>query len=363
MNRSSTLLASLLVMFCLAAAPIYANPLQALQSAGHLEVAATLAPEGEVVPGQRLSLTLEIATDRWFTGGTRISIPEVPGLVILQTEQFASNASESRDGQTWVIQRWTLDVYPQRAGEFDIPGIKLRIKVNTEEEGDVAGELYSPSTGFSAVIPPALSKAESWVAAPEFSVSQQFDRELNDLQVGDAFTRELRFGASDVLAMMLPGFEPQKVPGLAVYPSPPTLQNNNNRGISSASRKQRISYVVEAQGSYQLPAQDYFWWDTKTGRLQLLSLPATEFTVGKGVTAHSRDDQGTQGRTVLAIVAGLLLLAACAWVLRTYVERLPGARIVQWYASTKSLLWQLRQPALPQQLNPENNAGDKKASR
>ena len=50
----------------------------------------------------------------WFTGGTRIRLPEVPGLVILQTEQFASNASERRGDQNWVLQRWTLDVYAQR---------------------------------------------------------------------------------------------------------------------------------------------------------------------------------------------------------------------------------------------------------
>jgi len=51
------------------------------------------------VPGQKVTLTLEIATDRWFAGGTRIGIPEVPGLVILQTEQFASNASETHNGR------------------------------------------------------------------------------------------------------------------------------------------------------------------------------------------------------------------------------------------------------------------------
>ena len=357
-RKRKGLLLCLGLLLTWAAAPVVANPLRELQAAGHLEVTAKLTPEGEVVPGQRLSLTLKIATDRWFTGGTRISIPEVPALVILQTEQFATNASETRGDQTWVVQSWTLDVYPQRAGEFNIPGILMRLKVNAAEAGDIAGELESPPTRFSATIPAALAGIAQWVAAPEFSVSQQFDRDLNDLQVGDAFTRELRFTASDVMAMMLPEFEPQKVSGLAVYPSPPTLENNSNRGASSATRSQQISYVVEAQGHYQLPAQEYFWWETRSAKLQLLSLPAITFTVGDGVSVNTGEKPVIDGHILLRITAGLLLLATGGWLLHSYLSRGRGKRIAQWFTRTRTRLRQLRQPALPQQLNPGSNAGE-----
>ena len=113
MNRVKALL-HLATLLCLLVPPVAATTLEELQAQGHLQVSASIRPDGTLVPGQKLSLVLEVATDRWFSGGTRISIPEVPGLVILQTEQFASNASEVRGGQSWVVQRWTLDVYPQR---------------------------------------------------------------------------------------------------------------------------------------------------------------------------------------------------------------------------------------------------------
>ena len=119
-----------------------------LLAAGRLQVDSRLTPTDKLVPGQRARLTLKIATDRWFAGGTRIAIPEVPGLVILQVEQFASNASENRGGTSWVVQRWTLDVYPQRAGDFRIPPITLSARVNTED-GDVEGELQAPAVLFT----------------------------------------------------------------------------------------------------------------------------------------------------------------------------------------------------------------------
>ena len=117
----------LLLIFCLtlaAALPARGEgDLQALVDAGQLSISSSLASEGLLVPGQRAQLEIKIATSTWFAGGTRIRIPEVPGLVILQTEAFAANASEMRDGETWVVQRWNLDVYPQSEGDFTVPAL------------------------------------------------------------------------------------------------------------------------------------------------------------------------------------------------------------------------------------------------
>ena len=264
---------------------------QQLLAAGQLEVEAGMTTGGALVPGRKLTLGITLATDRWFSGGTRISLPEVPGLVIVQSEQFAANASERRGDQDWVLQRWALDVYPQREGEFTIPPLALRVKVNAGDAGDVEGALSSPPVSFTVTLPAALAAVTQWVAAPEFSVSQRFDRSLEGLQVGDAFEREIVFEASDVLAMMLPTYTAQGLPGLAAYPAPPVLDQSSNRGLSRASRTERISYVVQAQGQYQLPAADFFWWDTSRDELQVLSLPATTISVGSGAatvvgTAH-----------------------------------------------------------------------------
>jgi hypothetical protein len=153
------------------------------------------------------------------------------------------------------------------------------------------------------------------VASPAFEVRQGFDRPLEALQVGDAFELEVIFEAEDVLAMMLPAFTPEKLPGLAAYPSPPVLDNSSNRGQARASRTQRISYVVEAQGQYLLPARDYFWWDTGSKQLQLLSLPATEITVGTGIAPTKRPSLNITPRQLLALAVSharaCITLAAC----------------------------------------------------
>lgn len=353
---------TVVVLSALRAAPAAADSglsIADLVAAGRLEISASLSPAQDIVPGQKTTLTLVIATDRWFSGGTRIIPPEVPGLVILQTEQFASNASERRGNQSWVIQRWTLDVYPQRAGNFTIPSVQARLQVNAGSDQNVEGIVDSKPLAFTATVPAALAGVDKWVAAPDFSVQQRFDRDLDTLQVGDAFERVVEFSATDLMAMMLPSLSATKIPGLAAYPYPPALDNSNNRGESRATRTERISYVVEAEGRYQLPVLDFYWWDTTRGRLEVLSLAAIEFSVGAAATATAGEPGfALSKRQLLTAGGGLLLCALLTWLAWRFLPGLPIARLRRAVAAGLQQLRELRKPALPQQLNPGSNAGE-----
>ena len=358
---------SLCRRLCLLLAIPWAMPGQAatveeLQAQGRLSIDASIGPTEGAVARQKLALVVEIATDSWFSGGTRLTLPEVPGLVIMQTEQFASNASETRNSRPWVVQRWTLDVYPQRAGEFTIPPIAATVRVNNEA-GDVEGQLQSPATRFSAYLPPGLQADQHWVAAPSFSVTQSFDRGLQGLKVGDAFEREVRFEASDVMAMMLPELSPGEHPGLGIYPSPPKLENTSNRGAVSALRKQRVSYVVEREGEYRLPAQEFFWWDTSRQELQIVRLEETLLSASGGAGKRKFTVDPRERQMLLLLAAGLLILGAATLLTWKYFPRsLPGYLAGQLSAAGEK--WRgWRSPALPAELNPGNSAEVRKASR
>ena len=338
------------------------SPLEPLLASGALTIDTRLDEQGTLVPGQRAKMIVEIATNTWFTGGTRIRLPEVAGLVILQTDQFAANASESRGGQSWVIERWTIDIYPQQAGDFRVPPLALSIKVNGGELGNLEGEAESPALEFSVSLPDALEQADFWVASSNYSVRQTLDRETNNLQPGDAFERRIEFKADDVLAMMLPAVEIQRTDGLAAYPAPPELENSNNRGQSSGSRVQSISYVAEKPGDYLIPARDFFWWDTRSETLQVVSIPAVEVHVGGTADATSntsdRKARSIPWKLLGWILSGLAIVAIGGALLWRY-------RPWQWLTPLLApcrALWQslldLRKPALPQRLNPDSSAGD-----
>lgn len=344
------------VTLCL---PAQAASVADLSAEGRLQVRSWLEPAEDIVPGQQIKLILEIATDSWFTGGTRIRIPEVPGLVILQTDNFASNSSEQRNGQTWVVQRWSLEVYPQRDGNFTLPPVTAQIKVNDGTGATVEGAITGPALRFSSTRPESLARVEHWVAAPGFTVSQSFDQALEGLQVGDAFEREIVFKANEVMAMMLPTFAEDTISGLTAYPDPPELDNASNRGSIVATRRQRLTYIVEAEGEYQLPAQDYFWWDTRTGELQLLSLPTVVILAGLSPpeTGGDKPPAKISPRTLIISICAIALLAALIGFVRKLPLNAAFARISAGYRFLREWWRKLRSPALSTKLNPGNSAG------
>ncbi|RLQ21823.1 hypothetical protein DWB85_11090 [Seongchinamella sediminis] len=335
-----------------------ASPLDTLLENGSLSIDSRLQHDGALVPGQYARMVIEIGTSTWFTGGTRIRLPEVPGLVILQTEQFAANASETRDGTTWVLQRWTIDLYPQRPGEFRVPAMELSLQVNGGDLGNISGSATSPPLAFSVSLPAALEQAEFWVASPDYTVTQTVDRELDRLEPGDAFERRITFRAEDVPAMMLPALNADGQDGLAAYPAPPVLDNSSNRGQRVASREQSISYVAEQPGRYVLPAEEFFWWDTRDETLKVLSIPALEVTVTGQAAAPVESSSPLPWRTLaLAALAPLVVMA----VLRLLLRHRPWQRLA-FLRKPLHKLWRvllsLRQPALPRRLNPDSSAGD-----
>lgn len=304
-----------LFALCLLLAVSHAVPaasLQTLLEQDHLRLQTWLEPADSVVVGQEVRLVVEVATRRWFAGGTQIRHPEVANLVILQRDNFATNLSRQESGQTWVVQQWRLELYPQAAGMFRIPSLQLELAVNDASAGIVRGQLMSEALQFSAAVPGLMSTTSHWLAAPQFSVEQNFDRELAGLQPGDALTRTITLEAIELNSMMLPAFEEAPQPGLASYPSNPRLQDRSNRGAAAARRIEEISYVIEKAGQYQLPEKNYYWWNTATQSAEIATLAA--ITIDAGVAPSTKAETRVTP-TLSAFPFQWLLLAPLAGLL------------------------------------------------
>ncbi|MEM1110798.1 MAG: hypothetical protein AAGI11_02725 [Pseudomonadota bacterium] len=329
---------------------------QELLARGDLALTTSVEPAAGAVPGQRMRLIIEIATPRWFSGGTRITPPEVPGLVVVQTNAFAVNASERRAGSTWVVQRWSLDLFPQREGRFDIPPVRLQISVNAPD-GEVSGELNTQALSFNVQLPGALAGLDSWVATPRLRVEQTLDREAQSLTVGDALTRQVSFTADDVLAMMLPAFVPDNLPGLRAYTEPPAVKDRSDRGTMRAMRTEQISYIAEQAGTYVLPAQDFHWWNTETRALSLVSLPAVEVSVSAGAEPTT-NRQAVSVRELATYVSTALISGFLIWALWRLLPGIRRAsmkferRLEHAAAVAVKRYRALRTPGLPTRLNP-----------
>ena len=259
---------------------VIAMPMQAsliaVMEQDNLRINNWLDPVEELVTGQQISLQIEISTALKWQGGTTIDHVEIKDAIVLQREKFSVNSVRNEEGKSWLVQLWTLVIYPQSTGDYYLPEIAVNVAVVDNDGNTAAGQIKTPKLGFSVLTNPNIDNAE-WIATPSFSIEESFDHSLEDIKAGDAIARTLVFNAKDLPAMMLPSMALEKLSGIATYSQPPKLVDKVNRGDYLAQRTEVHTYVIETSGDYLLPEQVYYWWNTQTKSLEKIVLP--EYTL------------------------------------------------------------------------------------
>ena len=187
---------------------VSATTLKELYQADKLRISAWIDPGENIIARQQVKLQIEVATDKWFSGGTRIGIFEIKDAILLQRENFALNSSRNENNASWTVQQWTLVVYPQRGGVFEIPAIPVQLSIAGENLESIVGELHTEPFSFTASLPEPMFQGmlekTSWIVTSRFRINERFDKTYHDLKPGDAIVRSINMSAIDLPAMMLP---------------------------------------------------------------------------------------------------------------------------------------------------------------
>ena len=325
--------AVLMVCVCVS---VSADTIAQLQQEDKLRIKAWLEPEENIIARQQVNLQIEVATDKWFSGGTRIGRFEIKDAIVMQREKFALNSTRSDGDRSWTVQQWTLVIYPQRDGLFEIPAIPLQLSVAGDGTESIIGEANTQPMSFEAIIPEQLiseliQDKKTWLASNRFEVEDSFDKKTEELAAGDALIRTITFSADNLPAMMLPEVEVESLGGIAVYRKPPQLTDKVNRGDYIAERTEVITYVFEKAGEYLLPKQIYYWWNLETQSLEAIELeerPLKISGMGNGVDSVQQTSTLAERNRLAELIplfkiAGVVLLVViAAWfVMRKFVKR------------------------------------------
>jgi len=326
------MLAVLLLFVCVSAS---ADTVAQLQQEDRLRIKAWIEPEENIIARQQIYLQIEVATDKWFSSGTRIGRFEIKDAIVMQREKFAVNSTRSDGDKSWTVQQWTLVVYPQREGQFKIPAIPLQMSIAGDGIESIVGEANTQPISFEAMIPQQIiselmQDKKSWLASNRFEVEDSFDKNTEELAPGDALIRTITFSADNLPAMMLPEIEIENIEGIAVYRKPPQLVDKVNRGEYIAERTEVITYVFEKAGEYLLPKQIYHWWNLETQALEAIELEEQALKIsGTGNATNPAQQTSTLAeRNRLAellplfkIAGVILLLVIAAWfVIRKFAK-------------------------------------------
>lgn len=260
---------------------------------------------------EQIILYVEVATPRWFTGGTRIESVEIPNVIAKQRNQLATNYTERKGGQTWSRQRWEITLYPVKSGAYKVPSLAVNVQVSAPDGSNVAGTLYTQPLTFDVSLPSGLlSEDTPWFTATSVDVKQEWVQSSEDLKVGDAITRKVTVNAQDSLSVLLPNLlKSDSSPYFQAYPQPHRLDDTQTRGDYQSSRVEETVYVIQQGGDFKLPEHQFQWWNAKTNKLETVTLAGKLFharhTPASFVKANARSLVNVFVVVVIVLVAFL----------------------------------------------------------
>lgn len=334
-NRYLGLLLGLLLL--LAVFPVWSQSIDANEKAEPVKafIRAQLLPEAGV-RGQKRVLQINIYTRYWFKRVPKMPPLNIVDAVVIQPKGFGVNFTEPHHGVNYNVQTQEYQLFPQRQGVFVIPALLVNFAVQRELGPEEVSLETEPLYMVAKPLAPEQARvlvAKNLTLQQRYAPMQNQSSERNSEQptvtvlLGQLFDRQIELRAESSLAMLINPFAEGSlvrdergvaytaIDGGRRYREVLSVKDDNNRGQTTASRKERWRYVFDRSGEFFIPAVSVNWFDTDSQSWQQASLPQLRVSV-------VASDGATQWW--LGWGFALLSLIAVAYYVRTHLCRLAG---------------------------------------
>jgi len=283
------------------------------------DVTISIQRDKETWAGQQVTVNLDLKTTGFSFSNSHFNLPEVSGAFLMQTDTTTIKFSENIDDETWQVIRYPLALYPQKAGQVEIPSIAVRFNTSAGfGSTEKAFEFQTEPLQLTVKLPPGVKEGELLVTTTSFELDHDWQPQSGTAQTGDAFTLTVSRRASDISAMLLPPIPVFRTEGLAAYPQPPEVNDKTNRGDLTGERIDSIIWVAEKPGSYVIPGIRFQWWDPDNRELKQQIVPGLNLDILPSptdeISADTIDKPGESGSDYLWFLIVLFAASASAFL-------------------------------------------------
>ncbi|MEN8174682.1 MAG: hypothetical protein ABFS23_02890 [Pseudomonadota bacterium] len=252
-------------------------------ASGEVVLRTAVTPEQAWV-GQRVVLSIDVLGDTGWAQITRMDDIDLPGAYVMRTDSQASRLQETIEGIAYTGQRYKLSIYPQVAGAVEVPAIPLEVTTKTwgSDEADGVTQMTTSPVTFTSRIPPGAEDVRGLITTSRLTASQEWAPSDEAPAVGDALKRIVTLQAEDVSGMAFTPLQHKDIPGVAIYPGEPSVNDSTNRGRLSGKRTEVATFVFEKAGEVRIPDIELVWWNVTESKLERAQLPGRLLEVAAG---------------------------------------------------------------------------------
>ena len=196
------------------------------------------------------------------------------------------NYEAIRNGVRYGVIERTYAIFPQTSGELTIEPLRFEARLAAPRRsffdplgGGQLKRVRSRPLTVKVKPLPAGADAASWLPAEQVLVKQEWSQNPAQLTAGEPVTRTLTLVARGMLASQLPDIRLPETDGVKQYPDKPVLNSKTDGKGVVASKQIKIALIPAYGGNYTLPAIRIPWWNTRTGKAEVATVPATTLVV------------------------------------------------------------------------------------
>ncbi len=206
--------------------------------------------------------------------------PKIEDAVIETIETEKRYESIVNNRRYYVLEK-RYAIFPQKSGVMVIPREAF---LGTRGRGG----LFSSRQRVNAVSGkhlvtvktiPASFIGNNWIPAKQLTLSESWADNPPAFRVGEPVNRVLVITASGLAASLLPPFSDLDLVNAKTYADPPeSIEQSSLEGINSTNRT-TIGIVPIKAGQLTLPEISVPWWNTRTDKLEIATIPETSYEV------------------------------------------------------------------------------------
>jgi hypothetical protein len=274
-----------------------------------LSLRMMVTPAGSAWVGQHVAVTVIVRTPIRFVGPVVFPDLAVGGRSIVLPNGASTPGVEREGNRTYAVVQHRYDLFPSGTGALTIGPLTMTLPV-VGDDGTTSQTAEAAARPMAVGLPTGAGDLSRMLTASQARIGVSTDGDPSHLPVGQAITRTVTVTAVDTTSMLIPAMQWTASAGVRVYPDPPRLTDGTDRGILSAGRVDRASFVPEALGRYVLPGASIQWFNPQDGKMTDLTVEPMEIVAVPAATVRQ-----TSWRPYLLVAAAFVIACGGAWFL------------------------------------------------
>jgi hypothetical protein len=238
-------------------------------------IEATIDKSSAYVQEQVLYTLRLYSADRLASG--ELSVPESNDAIIEalgDTKKYFRMAYNRR----YEVRERQYLVFPQKSGKLTIDSQSFNgLLIDSQKRQRVRVREFTDPLTLDIKPPPSSFTGKTWLPATSLYLSEKWEKDPDNLMVGDSITRTLEVKALGLLGSALPPISINKISGLKIYPDIANIETQQHESGAQSIRQESIALVAVSPTEVNLPEIRIPWWDTLNDVERVAIIPAKKF--------------------------------------------------------------------------------------